>query len=143
MALFEDLKVFSGNAHPKLARSICSYLGMTIGDSEAFKFNNDNTFVRFKENIREKDVFLVQPVSSPVNDHLMELFIMMDAARRASAGRITAVIPYYAYTAQPAPPRQKLRGGHLRRLRTVPNRPCSSIALLARPPYFVDLCETA
>ena len=97
MALFEDLKVFSGNAHPALARSICSYLGMTIGDSEAFKFSNDNTFVRFRENIREKDVFLVQPISAPVNDNLMELFIMMDAARRASAGRITAVMPYYAY----------------------------------------------
>ena len=96
MAVFEDLKVFSGNAHPKLARSICSYLGMTIGDSEAFKFSNDNTFVRFKENVREKDVFLVQPISAPVNDHLMELFLLMDAARRASAGRITAVVPYYA-----------------------------------------------
>jgi ribose-phosphate pyrophosphokinase len=97
MALFEDLKVFSGNAHPRLARNICSYLGMTLGNCEVFKFSNDNTFVSFRENIREKDVFLVQPISAPVNEHLMELFIMIDAAKRASAGRITAVIPYYAY----------------------------------------------
>ena len=97
MPLFDDLKVFSGNAHPSLAENICSYLGITIGQSEAFKFSNDETFVKILENVREKDVFLVQPISRPVNDHLMELLIMIDAARRASAGRITAVIPYYAY----------------------------------------------
>ena len=97
MALFEDLKVFSGNAHPRLAKNICSYLGIILGDCEVFKFSNDNTFVSFRENIREKDVFLVQPISAPVNEHLMELFIMIDAAKRASAGRITAVVPYYAY----------------------------------------------
>ena len=97
MPLFEDLKVFSGNAHPKLAEDICSYLGIDRGSCEVFKFSNDETFVQIGENIREKDVFLVQPISSPVNDHLMELLIMIDAARRASAGRITAVIPYYAY----------------------------------------------
>lgn len=97
MSLFEDLKVLSGNAHQGLAKDICSYLGITLGRSEAFKFSNDNTFVRILENIREKDVFLVQPLSTPVNDHLMELLIMIDAAKRASAGRITAVIPHYAY----------------------------------------------
>ena len=97
MPLFEDLKVFSGNAHPALARDICTYLGVTPGEIEAFKFSNDNTFVKILENVREKDVFLIQPISAPVNDHLMELWIMIDAARRASAGRITAVIPYYAY----------------------------------------------
>ena len=97
MPLFEDLKVFSGNAHPALARDICSYLGIGLGQCEVFKFSNDNTFVRILENVREKDVFLVQPISTPVNDHLMELWIMINAARRASAGRITAVIPYYAY----------------------------------------------
>ena len=97
MALFEDLKVFSGNAHPGLAKNICSYLGITLGDCEVFKFSNDNTFVSFRENVREKDVFLVQPIAVPVNEHLMELFIMIDAAKRASAGRITAVVPYYAY----------------------------------------------
>ena len=97
MSLFEDLKVFSGNAHTSLAADICSHLGITLGKCEVFKFTNDQSFVRIQENIREKDVFLVQPISKPVNDNLMELLIMIDAARRASAGRITAVIPYYAY----------------------------------------------
>lgn len=97
MPLFEDLKVFSGGAHKKLTDDICSYLGILPGSSQVFKFSNDETFVKILENVREKDVFLVQPISAPVNDHLMELWIMIDAARRASAGRITAVIPYYAY----------------------------------------------
>ncbi len=97
MPLFEDLKVFSLNAHRALAENICAYLGVALGKSEAFKFANDNTFVRIQENVRERDVFLVQPLAAPVNDNLMELLIMIDAARRASAGRITAVIPYYAY----------------------------------------------
>jgi len=97
MPLFEDLKVFSGNAHKGLARDICSYLGVSLGACEVFKFSNDQTFVKILENVREKDVFLVQTLSAPVNDHLMELLIMIDAARRASAGRITVVIPYYAY----------------------------------------------
>lgn len=97
MPLFEDLKIFAGNAHPGLARDICAYLGVSVGASEVFKFSNDETFVKIGENVREKDVFLVQPMSAPVNDHLMEMWIMIDAARRASAGRITVVIPYYAY----------------------------------------------
>ncbi len=97
MPTYEDLKVLTGNAHPGLATDICSYLGIPIGESEAFKFSNDNTFVRILENVRGKDVFLVQPLSTPVNDNLMELLIMIDAAKRASAGRITAVIPHYAY----------------------------------------------
>ena len=97
MPLFEDLKVFSGNAHKGLARDICSYLGVSLGACEVFKFSNDQTFVKILENVREKDIFLVQTLSAPVNDHLMELLIMIDAARRASAGRITVVIPYYAY----------------------------------------------
>ena len=97
MPLFEDLRVFTGNAHPAIAQDICSYLGINLGQCQVFKFSNDNTFVRFQENIRERDIFLVQPISVPVNDHLMELFIMIDAAKRASAGRITAVVPYYAY----------------------------------------------
>ena len=97
MPVFEDLKVFAGNAHPDLLNDICAYLGVSPGEIEVFKFSNDNTFVRILENIRERDVFIVQPLSAPVNDHLMELLIMLDAAKRASAGRITAVIPYYAY----------------------------------------------
>ncbi len=97
MPAYEDLRVFSGNAHPQLARDVCAYLGINLGRCEVFKFANDNTFVQIKENIRERDVFLVQPMSAPVNEHIMELLIMIDAAKRASAGRITAVVPYYAY----------------------------------------------
>ena len=95
--IFQDLKVFTGNAHPALAESICSYLKTTVGKAEVFEFSNENIFVRFNENIRARDVFILQPMCSPVNTRLMELFIMIDAARRASAGRITAVLPYYPY----------------------------------------------
>ncbi len=97
MALYEDLKVFSGNAHRSLAKSICDYLGIALGACEVFKFSNDNTFVRILENVRQQDIFLVQPIAYPVNDSIMELLIMIDAVKRASAGRVTAVIPYYAY----------------------------------------------
>ena len=97
MPIFEDLRVFSGNSHPKLTKDICDYLGISVGECDVFKFSNDNTFVSFKENIRERDVFLVQSFSSPVNDHIMELLVMIDAAKRASAGRIPAVIPHYSY----------------------------------------------
>ncbi len=97
MTPFDELRVFTGTAHPELATAICDYLGIPLGESQVFKFANDNTFVQFKENIRQRDVFLVQPFSYPVNDNIMEALIMIDAAKRASAGRITAVIPYYAY----------------------------------------------
>jgi ribose-phosphate pyrophosphokinase len=97
MPVAEDLKVFTGNAHPQLARDICSYLGIQSGYIDVFKFKNDNTFVKILENVRERDVFIVQPFSEPVNDHIMEFMIMLDAFKRASAGRITAVLPYYAY----------------------------------------------
>jgi ribose-phosphate pyrophosphokinase len=95
--VYQELRVFSGNAHPELAQAICDYLEMPLGQCEVIKFSNENIFVRFCENIRARDVFLVQPIVSPVNDRLMELFIMIDAAKRASAGRITAVVPHYAY----------------------------------------------
>ena len=93
----ETPMVFSGRAHSSLATDISNYLGIPKGESNVFKFSNDNTFVQFQENIRQRDVFLVQPFAYPVNDHIMELLIMIDAAKRASAGRITAVTPYYAY----------------------------------------------
>jgi ribose-phosphate pyrophosphokinase len=96
--LYQGLQVFTGNAHPALADDICSYLEMPLGECEVFEFSNENTFVRFDENIRARDIFLVQTMTSPVNTRLMELFIMIDAARRASAGRITAVVPYYPYS---------------------------------------------
>ncbi|MCY4653086.1 MAG: ribose-phosphate diphosphokinase, partial [Dehalococcoidia bacterium] len=97
MPTAEDLKVFTGNAHPQLSYDICSYLGIQPGQIDVFKFKNDNTFVKILENVRERDVYIVQPFSVPVNDNIMELLIMLDAAKRASARRITAVLPYYAY----------------------------------------------
>jgi len=95
--LADELKVFTGNAYPSLARGICDYLGIPLGKAEVFEFSNENIFVRILENARQRDVFVIQPISSPVNKSLMELLIMLDALRRASAGRITAVIPYYGY----------------------------------------------
>jgi len=96
--LTDELKVFTGNTHPALAQGICDYLGIPLGKAEVFQFSNENIFVRILENIRGRDVFIVQPISSPVNQSLMELLIMIDAAKRASAERITAVIPYYGYS---------------------------------------------
>jgi ribose-phosphate pyrophosphokinase len=93
----EELRVFTGNAHPDLAREISEYLGISLGNCEVFQFSNENTFVRILENVRERDTFIVQPICPPVNSNLMELLIMIDAMKRASASRITAVIPYYAY----------------------------------------------
>ena len=95
--VLDELKVFTGNAHPELAKSVCRYLDIPLGKAEVFKFANDNTFVRIQENIRQRDVFIIQPTCYPVNDNLMELLIMIDACKRASAGRITAVVPYYGY----------------------------------------------
>jgi len=93
----DEIKVFCGNAHPALARSVCEYLGLPLGKMEVFEFSNENIFVRILENVRERDVFIIQPTSSPVNKNLVELLIMIDAFKRASAERITAVVPYYGY----------------------------------------------
>ena len=95
--MYRDLSIFSGNAHPELAHNICRYLKAPLGSCEVFEFSNENIFVRICENVRDRDVFVIQPLASPVNTRLMELLIMIDAFRRASAGRITAVIPYFAY----------------------------------------------
>ncbi|MFA5374846.1 MAG: ribose-phosphate pyrophosphokinase [Dehalococcoidia bacterium] len=96
--MIDELKVFTGNAHPALAKGICDYLKIPLGKAEVFEFANENTFVRIMENVRERDIFVVQPICAPVNTRLMELLIMLDALRRASAGRITAVTPYYGYS---------------------------------------------
>ncbi len=93
----DEMKVFSGNAHPALAKEIADYLGIPLGTCEVIQFSNENTFVRIMENVRERDTFVVQPICSPVDKSLVELLIMLDALKRASAGRITAVIPYYGY----------------------------------------------
>jgi len=95
--LYGQLSVFTGNSNPKLAEAICQHLGIPLGKAEVFEFSNQNIFVRILEGVREQDVFVVQPTSWPVNHSIMELLIMMDALKRASAARITAVIPYYAY----------------------------------------------
>ena len=87
----DELKVFSGNAHPALARDIAEYLGQPLSKCEVFKFSNDNTFVRILENVRERDVFVIQPLTYPVNDRIMELLIMLDALKRASPERITRI----------------------------------------------------
>jgi ribose-phosphate pyrophosphokinase len=96
-APYQDLSIFTGNAHPALARAICGSLEMPLGQCEVFEFSNENIFVRVLENVRSKDVFVIQPLSSPVNRSVMELLIMIDAFKRASAGRVTAVLPYYGY----------------------------------------------
>lgn len=93
----DELKVFTGNAHPNLAKGICEYLHIPLGKAEVFEFSNENIFVRILENIRSTDVYIVQPICSPVNKSLMELLIMLDACKRASADRVVAVVPYYGY----------------------------------------------
>ena len=93
----DEFSIYAGNANRPLAQRICAYLHTKQGEVEVFQFANENIFVRVLENVREQDVFLVQPTSRPVNDSIMELLIMIDAFKRASAGRITAVIPYYSY----------------------------------------------
>ncbi len=95
--MYQELGVFTGRAHPELAQAICQCLEMPLGQCEVFEFSNENIFCRILENVRQRDVFIVQPLISPVNTRIMELLIMLDAFKRASAGRITAVVPYYAY----------------------------------------------
>jgi ribose-phosphate pyrophosphokinase len=93
----DEFSIYAGNANKPLADKICRYLRTHMGAVEVFQFSNENIFVRVLENVREQDVFLVQPTSKPVNQSIMELLIMIDAFKRASAGRITAVMPYYSY----------------------------------------------
>lgn len=95
-----EKKIFSGNANLALAKEICEYLGMPMGQAEVTKFSDGEIFVQINENVRGADVFVIQPTCQPVNDHLMELLIMIDALKRASASRITAVLPYYGYARQ-------------------------------------------
>ncbi|MBD3309415.1 ribose-phosphate diphosphokinase [candidate division KSB3 bacterium] len=92
-----ELKIFSGSSHPDLAKAICEYIEIPLGASEIIKFSNENIMVRLLENVRGSDVFVVQTSCPPVNEGIMELLIMIDALRYASAERITAVIPYFPY----------------------------------------------
>ncbi|MBV9501491.1 MAG: ribose-phosphate pyrophosphokinase [Acidobacteriaceae bacterium] len=99
-ALFTDYKVFSGSAHPELTAEICKCLGCPLGEILIRRFADGETHLQIQENVRGADVFLVQPTSTPVDHHLMELLLMIDAFKRASAERITAVLPYYGYARQ-------------------------------------------
>jgi ribose-phosphate pyrophosphokinase len=96
----KELKLFSGNAHRALATEIAHYLKVPLGDADVTRFSDGEVFVQINENVRGSDVFVLQPTCPPVNDNLMELLIMIDAFKRASAGRITAVLPYYGYARQ-------------------------------------------
>jgi len=92
-----QLKLFSGSAHPALASEIAEFLGVSMGHARLHRFPDTEVSFQIEENIRGTDVFVVQPTSAPVDEHLVELCVMMDAFRRSSASRITAVIPYYGY----------------------------------------------
>ncbi len=96
----KNIKIFTANSNPAFAQGIAEYLGTTIGKSEVGKFSDGEIFVNIGETVRGSDVFVVQSTCSPVNDNIMELLIMIDAFKRASAGRITAVIPYFGYARQ-------------------------------------------
>src|SRR5258707_10545316 len=95
-----EMKVFSGSANRELAEGICKYIGVPLGQATISSFPDSETYVKIEENVRGRDVFLIQPTCPPTNQHLMELLIMVDAARRASADRITAVIPFFGYARQ-------------------------------------------
>lgn len=94
---YDQIAVFGGTSNPWLVDEICDYIGIARGRADVFKFSNDNTFVRIGESVRQNDVFVVQSFSTPVNDSIMECLIMVDTLVRASAGRVTVVIPYYGY----------------------------------------------
>jgi len=96
----EEMKLFTGNAHKAFAREVAEYLGIPAGDATVKTFSDGEIMVRINENVRGADVFVVQPTCAPVNDNIMELLLIIDALRRASAKRITAVIPYYGYSRQ-------------------------------------------
>jgi ribose-phosphate pyrophosphokinase len=95
--LYDQLTIFGGNSNPDLTREICAYIDIPPGRIEAFKFSNENIFVRIGESVRENDVFVIQSFSGKINESIMELLIIIDTLKRSSAGRITAVIPYFGY----------------------------------------------
>ena len=96
----KDIKLFTGNANPALATEICKILGTKLGEAEVKSFADGEASVSLYETVRGSDVFLINSTCKPVNDSLMELLIMIDACKRASAGRVTAVIPYFGYARQ-------------------------------------------
>jgi ribose-phosphate pyrophosphokinase len=94
------MKIFTGNAHPALAQAVADCLHLPLGKALVTRFSDDEIMVEIQEHVRGKDVFIIQPTCRPVNDHLMELMVLVDAVRRASAGRVTTVIPYFGYSRQ-------------------------------------------
>jgi ribose-phosphate pyrophosphokinase len=98
--MYGELKVFSGRAHPALVRDICSYLNLSLGKVDSYNFADGEIFCQINENVRGSDAFVIQPVCNPVNENLMELLILLDALKRSSASRVTAVLPYYGYARQ-------------------------------------------
>jgi len=100
MAIFQQLKIFSGTANPELSKRISDQIGVPLGSAQIKRFADGETFAEVDENVRGMDVFIIQPTCSPVNENLMELLILIDTLKRASADRITAVIPYYGYARQ-------------------------------------------
>ncbi|MCH4200751.1 ribose-phosphate diphosphokinase, partial [Clostridium tyrobutyricum] len=96
----KNIKIFTGNSHPGLAKEIADILGMEVGKSKVSTFSDGEISVDINETVRGRDVFVIQSTNNPVNDNLMEILIMIDAFKRASAGRITAVMPYYGYARQ-------------------------------------------
>ncbi|PKM45596.1 MAG: ribose-phosphate pyrophosphokinase [Gammaproteobacteria bacterium HGW-Gammaproteobacteria-1] len=103
--MVSEMMVFAGNANPQLAQDIAAYLGLRLGKAVVGLFSDGEIMVEILENVRGKNVFVVQPTCAPTNDNLMELMVMVDALRRASAGRITAVMPYFGYARQDRRPR--------------------------------------
>src|SRR5512140_1907733 len=102
---FDNLMVFTGNANPKLAQKVARHLNVQLGKANVSKFSDGEIMVELLENVRGKDVFVLQSTCAPTNDHLMELMILVDALRRSSAARITAVLPYFGYGRQDRRPR--------------------------------------
>src|SRR6201998_3887430 len=101
----DDLIIFSGNANPKLAHAVVQHLNIPLGRAVVSRFSDGEVMVEINENVRGRDVFVLQSTCNPTNDNLMELVIMIDALKRASAGRITAAIPYFGYARQDRRPR--------------------------------------
>ena len=97
MAAYDSLMVFTGNANPKLAENVVKHLDISLGRASVTKFSDGEVAIELLENVRGRDVFIVQPTCAPTNDNLMEVLAMADALKRASAGRITAAIPYFGY----------------------------------------------
>lgn len=98
MSRFDEMRIFSGTGHPALTEGICTYIGVEQARVHVEKFANDNLFVKLEESVREQDVFIVQSLHAPLSDRILELLLLIDACKRDSAGRITAVLPYYAYS---------------------------------------------